>query len=57
MKKKFSVTFVGVVDEDNNILSSVEDAHEEDVYDYIVNIFHDIDDIAIDRLQVKEKWI
>lgn len=57
MKKKFSVTFVGVVDEDNNILSSLEEAHEEDVYDYIVNVFHDIDDITINRLQVKEKWV
>jgi hypothetical protein len=57
MNKKFNVTFVIEVEEDGNILSLVEDAHAEDVYDLIHNTFHDIDDIHIDKLQVKERWL
>jgi hypothetical protein len=56
MQKKFSVTFVLKVDEDNNIFSSVEEAHEDDVYDLVRNTFYDIDDIELDNLNVKERW-
>ena len=53
--KKFSVTFVLKVDEANNILSSYDDAHEEDVYDLISAVLYDIDDTEIDNLNVKER--
>lgn len=53
--KKFSITFVVIVDEDNNFLSSYEDAHEEDVHDLIMNVMHDIDDVEIENLIVKER--
>ena len=56
MTKKFNVTFVLEIEEDGNILSLVEDAHAEDVMDLIHNTFHDIDDVEIDKLNVKEKW-
>ena len=39
-----------------NGFSSVEEAHEDDVYDLIRNTFHDIDDIKLDNLNVKERW-
>ena len=32
MNKKFSITFVLEVDEDNNILSSLDEAHVDDVF-------------------------
>ena len=35
MNKKFSVTFVLEIDEDNNILSSLDEAHVDDVFDWI----------------------
>ena len=35
--RKFSVTFLLKLDEDNHILSSVQEAHEEDVYDYVID--------------------
>jgi hypothetical protein len=53
--KKFSVTFVIEMDEDNNILSSFDDSHEEDVYDLITNVMYDVDDIKIENLVVKER--
>lgn len=53
--KKFSVTFVVEMDEDNNILSSFDDNHEEDVYDLITNVMYDVDDLKIDNLVVKER--
>jgi hypothetical protein len=56
MRKKFSVSFTLEVEEDGNILSLVEDAHTEDLYDLIHNTFHDIDDVEIDKLNVKERW-
>ena len=55
-RKKFSVTFLLEVDEPCNVLSTVEDAHVEDVHDLIHNTFHDIDDVEIDKLNVKERW-
>ena len=56
IQKKFSVTFVLKVQEDNNIFSSVEEAHEDDVYDLVRNTFYDIDDIELDNLHVKERY-
>ncbi len=55
MKRKFSVTYVMEVDEDNNFLSSHQESHVEDVHDLINNIMHDIDDIKIQNLVVKER--
>jgi hypothetical protein len=43
------------MDEDNNILSSFDDSHEEDVYDLITNVMYDVDDIKIENLVVKER--
>lgn len=53
--RKFSVTFVVLVDEDNNFLSAYEDNHEEDVHDLITNVMYDVDDVKIENLNVKEK--
>jgi len=53
--KKFSVTFVAKVEDDNNFLSSYEDAHEEDMHDLIMNAMHDVDDVEIENLNVKER--
>ena len=38
MIRKFSVTYVMEVDEDNNFLSSHEESHTEDVHDLVSNI-------------------
>ena len=53
--KKFSVTFVVKVDKNNNILSSYEDNHEQDIYDLITDIIYDVDDVDIENLHVKER--
>ena len=55
MKRKFSITYVMEVDEDNNFLSAHEEGHTEDVHDLVNNVMHDIDDIRIQNLIVKEK--
>lgn len=55
MDKRFSVTFVMAVDKDANFLSSVEDAHTEDVYDLIKDMFYDVDDVKVENLTVKER--
>ena len=55
INKKFSVMFLIEVDEDNNILSSHEDSHEEDVFDLVTNLIHDTDDVTIHNLIVKER--
>lgn len=47
--------FVVEMDEDNNILSSFDDNHEEDVHDLITNVMYDVDDLKIDNLVVKER--
>lgn len=54
-EKRFSITFLLKVDEDNNFLSSFDGAHEEDVFDLIQNIMHDVDDTTIENLVVKER--
>lgn len=53
--KKFSVTFVAKVDDNNNILSSYEENHEQDIYDLITDIIYDVDDVDIENLHVKER--
>lgn len=53
--KKFYVSFMITVDEDNNILSSYEDDHEDDIEDLITNVMYDVDDIKMENLSVKER--
>lgn len=53
--KKFSVTFVAKVDNNNNILSSYEENHEQDIHDLITDIIYDIDDVEIENLNVRER--
>jgi hypothetical protein len=53
--KRFSVTFVLNVDNNNNILSSYEDNHEQDIYDLITDIIYDVDDVEIENLNVRER--
>ena len=53
--KSFSVMFILRVDENNNFLSSYDNAHEEDVHDLITDIMYDVDDIEIENLIVKER--
>ena len=53
--KRFSVTFVINVDNNNNILSSYEDNHEQDIYDLITDIIYDVDDVEIENLNVRER--
>jgi hypothetical protein len=43
--KRFSITFVLNVDDNNNILSSYVDNHEQDIYDLITDIIYDVDDV------------
>lgn len=53
--KKFNVMFIIKVEEDNNILSSFDAAHEDDVFDLITDTMYDIDDVKIENLIVKER--
>jgi len=53
--KKFSITFVAKVDDNNNILSSYEENHEQDIYDLITNVIYDVDDVKIENLNVRER--
>ena len=53
--KTFGVTFTIVVHENNNILSSHDEAHAEDVLDLVEDIFYDVDDVKIKNLTVKEQ--
>lgn len=53
--KTFSVVFVLKVDKSNNILSSYDNAHEDDIFDLITDIMYDVDDVEIDKLLVKER--
>jgi hypothetical protein len=53
--KQFGVTMLVTVEENNNILSSYEDAHEDDVRDMIVDTFYDVDDVEVKNLLVKER--
>ena len=53
--KKFYVSFLVTVDDDNNILSSYDSNHEEDIHDLITNVMYDVDDVEIENLHVKER--
>ena len=53
--KRFSTTFVLNVDDNNNILSSYEENHEQDIYDLITDIIYDVDDVQIENLYVRER--
>lgn len=53
--RKFSITFVLLIDEDNNILSSFEENHEEDVHDLITDVMYDVDDVRVENMVVKER--
>jgi len=53
--KKFSVTFVAKVDDNNNILSSYEENHEQDIYDLIKDVIYNVDDVEIENLNVRER--
>jgi len=53
--KKFNITFVAKVDDNNNILSSSNDSHEKDVHDLITDVIYDVDDMSIENLNVKER--
>jgi hypothetical protein len=53
--KKFSVTFVAKVVDNNNILSSYEDNHEQDIHDLITDVIYDVDDVEIENLNVRER--
>ena len=55
MIRKFSVTYVMEVDEDTNFLSAHEEGHTEHVNDLINNLMHDVDDVKINNLVVKER--
>mgnify|MGYP001172330780 FL=1 len=55
MIRKFSVTYVMEVDEDNNFLSAHEESHREDVHDLVNNVMHDVDDVRIQNLVIKER--
>jgi hypothetical protein len=43
------------VEEDNNFLSAHEESHTEDVHDLVTNVMHDVDDIRIHNLIIKER--
>ena len=53
--KKFSVTFVVKVDDNNNILSSYDENHEQDIHDLITDVIYDVDDVEIENLNVRER--
>jgi len=55
MSKEFRVSFMIKVDKSNNILSSSEADHAEDVLDLISDVFYDVDDVRITRLTVTEE--
>lgn len=54
MNKSFNISFIMLIDKHNNILSSSEDTHVEDVADLIQDVMYDIDDIKIRSLVVRE---
>jgi hypothetical protein len=54
--KSFYVSFTLKVDEQGNILSLVEEEHPREVAESIANAIHDIDDVKIEKIKVKERW-
>ena len=57
MNKSFNVSFIMLIDKHNNILSSSEDTHVEDVADLIQDVMYDIDDIKIRSLVQKSRSV
>ena len=55
--KTFSVTLLLQIDEDNNILGAYEDAHTEDISDLVRNTFYDIDDVTVQNILIKERYV
>lgn len=57
MKKPnvFDVNITLTVPEDNNILSSHEEYHVEDIADLVADTFYDIDDVDVSNISVEEK--
>ena len=54
--KSFYVSFTLNVDEEGNVLSLVEEEHPSEVAESISNAIHDIDDVKVEKMKVKEKW-
>ena len=54
--KSFYVSFTLKVDEEGNILSLVEEKHPREVAESIANAIHDIDDVKVEKIKVKERW-
>ena len=55
MSKKFNVSFMLIIHKDNNILSSYDVDHEEDVADLIKDLLQDVDDVKVQGLSVEER--
>lgn len=53
--RSFDVNFTLIVAEDNNILSSHEEYHAEDMADLVADTFYDIDDVEASNISVEEK--
>jgi hypothetical protein len=54
--KSFYVSFTLRVDEQGNILSLVDEEHPREVAESIANAIHDIDDVKVEKIKVKERW-
>ena len=53
--KHFDVTLQVTVNKDNNILSSHEESHSDDVKDLVLDTFYDVDDVEVNNVIVKER--
>ena len=53
--KNFDVTMQVVVSKNNNILSSHEESHSDDVKDLVLDTFYDVDDVTISKLLVRDR--
>ena len=54
--KSFYVSFTLKVDEQGNILSLVDEEHPREVAESIANAIHDIEDVKVEKIKVKERW-
>ena len=55
MTHDYTVSFVIKVDEDNNLLSSLQEAHKEHIEELVLNMFYDVDDVTISKLLVRDR--
>ena len=53
--KNFDVTMQVTVSKDNNILSSHEESHSDDVKELVLDTFYDVDDVEVNNVIVKER--